>query len=109
MTLDLCYKIAGVPSNEEVKEIFDILLKKENNYNQSITIIDKLIKSQGYSLSIVLKELVSFLLNNKMKTIDTKNLAIYLSEMSDLENRVTKSTFGDIYMAGLVGIFKKIE
>jgi len=109
LTLELCYKIAGVPSNEEVKEIFDILLKKENNYNQSITIIDKLVKSQGYSLSIVLKELVSFLLNNKMKTIDTKNLAIYLSEMSDLENRVTKSTFGDIYMAGLVGIFKKIE
>ena len=27
--------------------------------------------------------------------------------MSDLENRVTKSTFGDIYMSGLVGIFKK--
>ena len=33
-------------------------------------------------------------------------MASYLSEMSDLENRVTKSTFGDIYMSGLVGIFK---
>ena len=62
-----------------------------------------------YSLSIVLKELVSYLLSSKTIKIKSERLAIYLSEMSDLENRVTKSTFGDIYMAGLVGIFKKIE
>ena len=68
--------------------------------------IDQLIKSQGYSLSIVLKELLFYLVNNKLNQLDTKKIALYLSEMSDLENRVIKSTFGDIYMSGLVGIFK---
>ena len=32
-----------------------------------------------------------------------------ISDLSDLENQVTKSTFGDIYITSLVGIFKKIE
>jgi hypothetical protein len=36
-----------------------------------------------------------------------KTMASYLAELSDLENMVTKSTFGDIYITALVGIFKK--
>ena len=32
-----------------------------------------------------------------------------ISDLSDLENQVTKSTFGDIYITALVGIFKKID
>jgi replication factor C subunit 3/5 len=109
LTMDLCYKIAGVPSNNEVKELFDALLNPKIDYDKMNIIIDKMIKSQGYSLSSVLKEFVSYLLNTDIRKIDSKKLAIYLSEMSDLENRVTKSTFGDIYMAGLIGIFKKID
>ena len=30
-----------------------------------------------------------------------------LSDLADLENMVTKSTFGDVYITALVGIFKK--
>ena len=107
LSLELCYKIAGVPSIDEVKDILNTLLNNKIDYNVTNKKIDKLIKSQGYSLSIVLKEIVAYLLTHKILDIDTNKLAIYLSEMADLENRVTKSTFGDIYMAGLVGIFKK--
>jgi replication factor C subunit 3/5 len=107
LTLELCYKIAGVPSIEEVVDILTTLLNNKIDYNNANNKIDSLIKSNGYSLSIVLKELVSYLLSNKLKNLDPNKLAIYLSEMADLENRVTKSTFGDIYMTGLVGIFKK--
>ncbi len=107
LNLELCYKIAGVPSIDEVKDILNTLFNNKIDYNETNKKIDKLIKSQGYSLSIVLKELVSYLLTYKIKDMDTNKLAIYLSEMADLENRVTKSTFGDIYMSGLVGIFKK--
>ena len=106
ITLNLCYKIAGVPSLPEVEEIIDTLLNPKINFDNANNKIDQLIKSQGYSLSIVLKELVSYLINNKMNKLETKKLALYLSEMADLENRVIKSTFGDIYMSGLVGIFK---
>ena len=107
LTLELCYKIAGVPSIEEVVDILTTLLNNKIDYNSANKKIDSLIKSNGYSLSIVLKELVSYLLSNKLKNLDPNKLAIYLSDMADLENRVTKSTFGDIYMTGLVGIFKK--
>ena len=107
ITMQMCYKTAGVPSNNEVVDIFNTLLDPTINYNEANSKIDSLIKIQGYSLSIVLKELVAYLLANKTIKLKPERLAIYLSEMSDLENRVTKSTFGDIYMSGLVGIFKK--
>lgn len=107
ITLELCYKIAGVPSTEEVKKILDILLDSNTDYDKANQVIDKLIKDNGFSLSIVLKELIAYLLSYKIRDIEPQKLALYLSEIADLENRVTKSTFGDIYMAGLVGIFKK--
>jgi len=107
ITIQMCYKTAGVPSNIEVVDIFNTLLDPKITYNEANSKIDSLIKVQGYSLSIVLKELVAYLLANKTIKLKPERLAIYLSEMSDLENRVTKSTFGDIYMSGLVGIFKK--
>jgi replication factor C subunit 3/5 len=107
ITVQMCYKTAGVPSDMETMEIINNLLNPKVDYDEANKKIDSLIKTQGYSLSIVLKELVSYLLSNKTIKIKSERLAIYLSEMSDLENRVTKSTFGDIYMSGLVGIFKK--
>ena len=109
ITVQMCYKTAGVPSYPEVVDIFNTLLNPAINYDEANKKIDSLIKIQGYSLSIVLKELVSYLLNNKDIKLKSERLAIYLSEMSDLENRVTKSTFGDIYMSGLVGIFKQYD
>jgi len=109
ITILMCYKTAGIPSHNEVIDIFNTLLNSEINYDEANKKIDSLIKVQGYSLSIVLKELVSYLLSNKDINIPANRLAIYLSEMSDLENRVTKSTFGDIYMSGLVSIFKKYD
>jgi len=109
ITVQMCYKTAGVPSDVEVIDIITNLLDPKVDYNEANKKIDSLIKTQGYSLSIVLKELVSYLLSSKTIKIKSERLAIYLSEMSDLENRVTKSTFGDIYMSGLVGIFKKYD
>ena len=106
ITLELCYAIAGVPSLLEVKEIIETLLNPKIDFDEANRKIDQLIKLQGFSLSIVLKELVSYLINTKMDKLEPSKIALYLSEMSDLENRVTKSTFGDIYMSGLVGIFK---
>ena len=90
ITLNLCYKIAGVPSLPEVEEIIDTLLNPKIDFDNANNKIDQLIKSQGYSLSIVLKELVSYLINNKMNKLETKKLDLYLSEMADLENREIK-------------------
>jgi replication factor C subunit 3/5 len=104
ITVDLCYETAGIPSNAEIKKIIGVLMNKKSDFNDSYLVISNLIKKQGYSLSIVLKELVIEILNDPSILIKIPQV---LSDLSDLENMVTKSTFGDIYITSLVGIFKK--
>jgi replication factor C subunit 3/5 len=104
ITVDLCYETAGIPSNGEIKQIIDILINNKIDFDKAYLIINNLIKKQGYSLSTVLKEIVIQILNDI--TILEK-MPQTLSDLSDLENMVTKSTFGDIYITSLVGIFKK--
>jgi len=190
ITNQLCWETAGVPSNEEIKKILNTLYDKNINFDQAYQIVANQIKIQGYSLSIVLKELIieiierwtchhidvydnkssninlsstminepasfesldsksSMLLNNLSKTqiinepkekvltfslarlsekskdfldnepasfesinneLILKNIPKIISDLSDLENMVTKSTFGDIYITSLVGIFTPLK
>ena len=104
ITVELCYETAGIPSNGEIKQIIDILMNDKIDFNKSYLVVNDLIKKQGYSLSTVLKELVIQILND---TKILEKIPQTLSDLSDLENMVTKSTFGDIYITSLVGIFKK--
>ena len=104
ITVDMCYDVAGVPSQKEVNNMLDVLLDSNINFNKSYEIVISIIKGQGYALSTVLKEMVLVIINNESIL---KTMAFYLAELSDLENMVTKSTFGDIYITALVGIFKK--
>lgn len=103
ITNELCFESSGIPSSEIIKKILFILMDNTIDFNQSYEILNKLIISQGYSLSIFLKELVLEIINyeelNKMPSI--------MIELAELENMVTKSTFGTIYVTALVGIFKK--
>jgi DNA polymerase III delta prime subunit len=109
LTLNNCYKLAGIPSLTEVKELLENLLDDSIDFNFVIKKLDNLIRINGYSLSLVVKEIIAYLLSdiNVYKSIDSFKLACYISDISDLENRVSKSTFEDIYISGLVGIFKK--
>jgi replication factor C subunit 3/5 len=103
ITEKICYETAGVPSNSEIKEIISILCNTNYDFNYSYNIIIPIIKNQGYSLSIVLRELIIELLNQPLSI----KMPQILSDLSDLENQVSKSTFGDIYITALIGIFKK--
>lgn len=104
ITVGLCYETAGIPSNKEINQIIEILMNNKINFDKAYSVINNLIKKQGYSLSTVLKELVTQILND---TKILEKIPQTLSDLSDLENMVTKSTFGDIYITSLVGIFKK--
>ena len=99
----ICYETAGVPSNSEIKEIISILCNTNYDFNYSYNTVTPIIKNQGYSLSIVLRELIIELLNQSLSI----KMPQILSDLSDLENQVSKSTFGDIYITSLIGIFKK--
>jgi replication factor C subunit 3/5 len=103
ITNHICWETAGVPSNNEIKQILDTLYDKNIKFDQAYTLVNNLIKIQGYSLSIVLKELLIEIIKNESILI---NLPLIISELADLENMVTKSTFGEIYITSLVGIFK---
>jgi replication factor C subunit 3/5 len=104
ITVELCYETAGIPSNGEIKQIIEILMNDKIDFDKAYLVVNDLIKKQGYSLSTVLKELVIQILNDA-KILE--KIPQTLSDLSDLENMVTKSTFGDIYITSLVGIFKK--
>jgi replication factor C subunit 3/5 len=103
ITQNMCYELAGIPSTTEIKKILNILNDNHISFDKTHNIINDLIQSQGYSLSTVLKELINEIINGQY----FKNIPQIISDMSDLENMVTKSTFGDIYITALVGIFKK--
>ena len=106
ITNELCWETAGIPSNEETKKILNTLFDKKINFDNAHKLVANLIKTQGYSLSIVLKELIIEIINNESVL---KNIPQIISDLSDLENMVTKSTFGEIYITSLVGIFKAVS
>ena len=104
ISIKLCYETAGIPSNEEIKQIINVLKDNNIKFNECYKTINELIKQHGYSLSIVLKELIIEIINNQLSM---NKIAQIISDLSDLENMVAKSTFGDIYITALVGLFKK--
>jgi replication factor C subunit 3/5 len=104
ITSDLCYETTGIPNNFEIKKILNILIDNNYDFNICNTEIVNIIKFKGYSLSIFLKELIIEILNNNDIL---EKIPQIISDLSDLENMVTKSTFGDIYISALIGIFKK--
>ena len=103
ITKKSCFESYGIPSTEEIKYLLNILLDPTMDFNKSYEIINNIIINKGYSLSIFLKEIILEIIVhdelNKMPQI--------IIELAELENMVTKSTFGIIYITALVGIFKK--
>jgi replication factor C subunit 3/5 len=104
LTNDLCYELAGIPSNIDIKEMLVILLDKNITFNKCLDIIRNTIMMKDYSLSIILKELIIEIINNENYL---NKMPQIISDLSDLENLVTKSTFEDIYISALISIFKK--
>ena len=103
-----CYKIAGLPLPKKIDKLVSYLIDDNVSYNKTYAYIDKMIKKDGYSLSILLTELVDKIYSVR-DNLEVKYLAYVLSKLADLENRVAQSTFGDVYYAGLVGIFKSYD
>ena len=95
---NLCYYYAGNPTPTETNNIMNILLEKNLNFNTTYNKIINIIKYNGYSLSIVIKELTLLLLQKS-------NIIKIISELADLENILTSSTFDDIYISSLISIF----
>ena len=100
----ICYDVAGYPDDKVINDIFVTLLDKNKDF---LFVHKKLgnILEKGYSVSVIFKVLVKCILSNIEKLNDNKCARIF-SELSDLEAKVAKSTFGDIYLYALISIFK---
>lgn len=105
---NLCYDVAGYPLPVEIEKVTNILLDKNKTLEVSIKKISKLILENGYSISIVLKEIMELLLKKVTNNeIDPSEYPLVFSDLANLESKVSKSTFGDIYLSMLVSIFKQ--
>jgi replication factor C subunit 3/5 len=96
-----CFETAGLPTNYEIELIFKYLIEGKNNFNEIYNHLNLIIRNNGYSLDIILKELTLKIL----KITNIKNKAQILSDLADLENKITKSIFTDIYISALISIF----
>ena len=112
---ELCYETIGIPKPQLVEDVFNILINKKINYMDAFDYMKKNILDDGILLSFLLQQLSNYMIN---KIISTKTKSNTLSktminypsiimELSRLESDVAISTFNDIYMAGLVSVFKK--
>lgn len=102
ITPNICYETAGIPTNNEIKYILSILYDNNYDFNSSYTIINNIIKNEGYSLLIILNEII-LEITNDINKLSPK----IISDLANLENMVSKSTFIDIYISAMIGIFKK--
>jgi replication factor C subunit 3/5 len=97
---EICYETAGLPSNDHIMYIYNNLMINYLPFNEIYNNINNIIKYNGYSLDIILKEIgLILLLKNH------NNKAQILSDLADLENKITKSVFNDIYTSTLIAIF----
>jgi len=104
ITSFICYETAGLPTTEEIIIIYKYLNDNNINFNEKYDKLNLIIKNNGYSLDVILKELTLIILNNQ-DTIKINKKAQLLSDLSDLENKISKSIFIDIYISALIAIF----
>ena len=107
---ELCYNVAGYPKPSEIENIFGLLINKSISLEDATKKIQKIVLNNGYSISIILKEILELFIKKVTNNeIEPKNYVYIFSELSNLESKVSKSTFGDIYLTMMIAIFKKIE
>lgn len=103
---DLCYQISGFPKKKEIKLIIKYLVDKNVTFTDACNKISKIVSSNGYSISVILNE-ITFELMNYLDYFDSMQLSDIFAELASIENKVAKSTFGDIYLSMIIAIFKK--
>jgi replication factor C subunit 3/5 len=101
--IESCYNSAGIPPPKLIEELYKVLTNKENNFKSCYDYIHKNIIMEGYTLSFIIQEL-----NRIIITLDIcDNTIRYIEELAELEYNVSQSIFDEMYMIGLIAIFKK--
>jgi replication factor C subunit 3/5 len=107
ITPELCYETTCLLSLIDLNNIYELLFSSKSFleiYNKILNII----KTNGYSLHIIIRELCNKILES-IDTFSHDNLANLLGNFSDLENKIAKSIFQEIYISSMISIVKNIN
>lgn len=99
------YEIAGIPSDK----LFDKFIKIINSKASLKSKIEKtkFLIEDGYSLSIILQKYYQYIYKNGL--FENESFPKLISDLSNIENYVAKSTFADIYFAAFIAIILKYK
>jgi replication factor C subunit 3/5 len=103
--IESCYNSAGIPPPNIINELYSILINKDVNFETTYKYLEDNIISQGYTLNFLLQELNKIIIENNTNNEDIIN---YIEELAELEYMVAQSIFNEMYIVGLVAIFKKL-
>uniref|UniRef100_A0A6C0HV92 AAA+ ATPase domain-containing protein n=1 Tax=viral metagenome TaxID=1070528 RepID=A0A6C0HV92_9ZZZZ len=103
--IESCYNSAGIPPPNVINELYSILINKDVNFETTYKYLEDNIISQGYTLNFLLQELNKIIIENNNTNND--DIINYIEEIAELEYMVAQSIFNEMYIVGLVAIFKK--
>ena len=104
-----CYSTLGIPSPKKISTFLKILLDNNKSLNDATLFVEKEFINEGIYISELIKLLFDEILENMTKIIESKGLdefKKYINDIAELEKMSILSTFSDIYIIGLVSIFK---
>ncbi len=108
INIENCYNSAGIPQPSTINELYELLTNKTINFSKSYDYINKNIIQEGYTLSFIIQEINKIIIDKLINNNTNEDIMInYLQELSELEYNVSQSIFDDMYMIGLIAIFKK--
>ena len=105
-----CYNSLAIPTSKITNKIINCLIDKDTSFKDTYNLINKHIICEGISISLFLKEIYGHIISNIKNIIDKvgqDKFIRFTTELSELESKSIISTFSDIYIIGLISIFKK--
>lgn len=101
--IESCYNSAGIPPPKLIAELYTVLKNEDTNFESCYDYIHKNIIMEGYTLSFIIQELNKIIITSDI----CDNTIRYIEELAELEYNVSQSIFDEMYMIGLIAIFKK--
>lgn len=98
---ELIYKCLGFPNKNYMEKIYITL--KNDSFNQSFEIINKIKNKEGYSLLDIITEVYELIMEDKKYMVKNTDKIIHLAR---LQHNLSNTTSDDIQLNYLISIFK---
>jgi replication factor C subunit 3/5 len=104
--INQCYNSAGIPPPDITMELYKNLTNSKINFHKCYMFLEKHFIEEGYMLNHIIQQLINIIYTDR-KNLEDDKIIQYTKELAQLEYMAAQSIFNDMYMVGLVSIFKK--